>query len=172
MVTLSASSGSDFAAPILGRVNLGGGTNQSFRILILGDLLSFGQGVAEGERYSDILEAKLRTNYPALSIEVVNLSIPGFETVQEEKILYRMWDILRPDLAVIQFYLNDRNVTYDHFLTYKFPVPSRLRPFLERLLLFRVLEPWFNGIPTYGELQMRSHNIESPIQRIASSLSP
>lgn len=99
---------------------------------------------------------------------MVNLSIPGFETVQEEKILYRMWDIVRPDLTVIQFYPNDTNVTYDRFFSYKIQVPSRLRPFLERLLLFRILEPWydrpyrwFNGMATYGELQMRSRNVES-----------
>ena len=46
-----------------------------------------GQVVAEEERYANVLEAKLRIRYPALSIEVVNLSILGFETAQEEKIL-------------------------------------------------------------------------------------
>jgi hypothetical protein len=32
-----------------------------------------------------------------------------------------MWNIVRPDLTVIQFYLNDRNVTYDHFSTGQIP---------------------------------------------------
>lgn len=144
------------------------GTSQGFRILVLGDSLSMGEGVAEEERYTNILEAKLRALYPSLSIEVINLGVQGFETVQEEKILYRMWDKVRPDLTVIQFYLNDTNVTYDHYLPYQPPIPSRLRPFLERLLLFRVLEPWydrpyrwFNNIPTYGEVEMRSRNVES-----------
>ena len=127
-----------------------------------------GQGVAEEERYANILEAQLRANYPAFPIEVVDLGVQGFETVQEEKILYRMWDIVRPDLTVVQFYLNDTNITYGHYLPYRPQIPSRLRPFLERLLMFRVLEPWYdrpyrwlNDIPTYGELQIRSRNVDS-----------
>lgn len=144
------------------------GGNQGFRILILGDSLTMGQGVAEEERYATLVEAQLRARYTTASIEVVNLGVMGFETVQEEKILVRMWDHVRPDLTVVGFYVNDTIVTYQGIESHRFPMPERLRPYFEQALLFRLAEPWYDrpyrwlrNLPTYDEVQTRARNVES-----------
>lgn len=169
------STGSTYGHPV--RINRFGFRGPDFlprdegrgiRILLLGDSLTMGQGVAEEERYGTIVETQLRAYYPETSIEVVNLGVQGFETVEEEKILYRMWDIVRPDLTVVGFYVNDTNVTYEGMEPHRFPVPARLRPYVERLLLFRLMEPWYDkpyrwlrNLPAYEDVQMRSRKVES-----------
>jgi lysophospholipase L1-like esterase len=140
----------------------------SYRILVLGDSLTMGQGVAEDDRYTNILQGLLQARYSSRPVEVINLGVHGFETVQEERTLQRMGDVVHPDLTIVGFYVNDTNITYEGFLPYQLPVPSSLRPYLERFLLFRVLEPWYDPvyrwiwtIPSFSEVQMRSRNVES-----------
>ncbi len=142
--------------------------NGPFRILVLGDSLTMGQGVAEEERFTNVLSARMKSRYSSVPIEVINLGVQGFETVQEEKILYRMWNDIQPDLTIVAFYVNDTNVTYEGTETNRIPLSSRTRSVLERSLMFRVLEPWYDplyrwivGLPTYEEVQMRARNVES-----------
>jgi lysophospholipase L1-like esterase len=142
--------------------------NGAFRILVLGDSLTMGQGVAEEERFTNVLSARMSARYPLVPVEVVNLGVQGFETVQEERILYRMWKDVQPDLTIVAFYVNDTNVTYEGTETNRIPLPPQVRSVLERSLMFRVLEPWYDppyrwlaGLPTYEEVQMRARNVKS-----------
>ncbi len=116
----------------------------TFRIVVLGDSFTAGIGVAEGDRYTDILERALRKEYPEVQIEVVNLGVQGFETVQELKTLKRLWPVIEPDLTVVGFYDNDPNITYRHYVSYRFPVSPGLRRVLEPWLCFRIPEVLFD----------------------------
>jgi hypothetical protein len=113
-----------------------------------------GHSVREEARYSDILEAQLRRVHPELPIEVVNVAIEGHETVQEEKMLRRFWPIVRPDLVVLGFSINDPNLHYRYQQPHPIPVPGPLEVPLHQLLSFRLLDRmydpayrWFTDTP-------------------------
>ncbi len=141
---------------------------ETFRIMVLGDSNTMGTGIAEEERYTNVLEKKLRERYPTVQVEVINLGVQGFETVQEEKIMRRMWSTIRPNLTIVGFCVNDPNITYDYYPAYKMPLPEKIRMLLNRSLLFRKLEPLYdriyrqiNHIPTFVEAMQRAYNTES-----------
>ena len=48
------------------------------RVLIVGDSVSWGWGVNDGERYSDLLEQRMGSG-----VQIINLSVPGYGTDQE-----------------------------------------------------------------------------------------
>ena len=75
------------------------------RIGIIGDSITFGQGIAKTEdRFSDILENRLKEN--GINIEVYNLGVPGLDSHEEIK-LYQEISHLNFDVIVWQYYLND-----------------------------------------------------------------
>lgn len=138
---------------------------RAFRVAVLGDSVTAGLGVAEEDRYSDVLQRRLSARCTSGRIEVVNLGVHGYETVQEEKILRRMWDVVGPDLTVVGFYVNDPNITYDHHALHPIPTPERLRPMVGKLLTFRLLEPpydrtyrWLWRLPTHEETVRRAYD--------------
>jgi hypothetical protein len=121
----------------LGRSAVGSNT---FRILVLGDSLTAGIGVAEEDRYTEVLEKKLRAKYSNVRLEVINLGVHGYETLQEYKTLQRMLPVIRPDLTIVGFYENDPNLHYEYVTQPTLPVVGRLRRILEKSLCFRVVE--------------------------------
>ena len=117
-----------------------------FRVAVIGDSTTMGQGVAESARYSDILAADLHAAYRYLSIEIVNLGIAGHETVQEERILRRMWPVVRPDLVILGFSVNDPNLHYRYQQPYTIPVPQALGKRLRSLMAFRQAESLYDRV--------------------------
>ena len=76
------------------------------RVLVLGDSVSFGHGVAVADTWPEKLEDMLNTPGAAGQFEVVNTAAPGNTAYQE------LWDLerslsLSPDAVVVQFALND-----------------------------------------------------------------
>ena len=132
----------------------------TFRILVLGDSLTMGWGVAEEDRYTNVIETKLRERYSDINIEVINLGIHGYETIQEEKILQRMWSIIKPNLTIIGFTQNDPNISYKYYLPYKMPIPERSRFLMDKSLTFRLVESW------YDELYRWTKKIPSHAQEV------
>ena len=84
---------------------------RSFRLVGIGDSFMFGLGVADGETYLARLESALNAERPgaspACAVEVVNLGVPGYNTVMEVTALERKGLAYRPDLVVIEFISND-----------------------------------------------------------------
>ncbi len=80
---------------------------ETFRILLLGDSVSWGIGLDEEERYSNILEKLLNENDTSKKYEVLNFSVPGFSTTDERDLLIRIKDRVQPDLIIIGFCRND-----------------------------------------------------------------
>lgn len=79
----------------------------AYRVMVLGDSLTWGAGLAEKQRYSNLLEGLLRSRYPRRNIEVLNFGLSGGATVRELDILKRHVENVDPDLIVIGFCLND-----------------------------------------------------------------
>jgi lysophospholipase L1-like esterase len=72
------------------------------RILFLGDSNTFGYGVEEEERFSDILARSLPQNY-----QTINLGVFGYGTDQEALLLERSGLRFTPDVVVLGFSAGD-----------------------------------------------------------------
>ena len=77
------------------------------RIMVLGDSITWGAGLAYHERYSAQIEQMLKTRFPQRSFEVLNFGIVGGPTVKEAQILEEHFSKVQPDLIVVGFCLND-----------------------------------------------------------------
>ncbi len=80
------------------------------RILVIGDSVSFGFGVDEGESYPCILEGQLRELMPGTDISLINGGVNGYSTREELKFLRKKGIGYEPDIALIGFVLNDASV--------------------------------------------------------------
>ena len=81
----------------------------TFRVLVLGDSVTFGHGALNETSYPYLLEQRLREWRPAVKWEVWNLGIPGYNTAQELAYLNQIGDRYAPDLVIVGFFLNDFN---------------------------------------------------------------
>ncbi len=75
-----------------------------FRIVVIGDSLTYGQGIAEEERFSRLIEQQL--NVSNNNYEVLNFGKPGAETVHHIGFLDDVLE-LQPDFILLQWFVND-----------------------------------------------------------------
>lgn len=83
------------------------------RVLFLGDSMTWGWGVNDGERFTDLVAGALGER-----VEIFNAAVPGYGTDQQLWTLEARGGELAPDLIVLVFVLNDipeceRAVAYD-----------------------------------------------------------
>jgi hypothetical protein len=71
-------------------------------IVILGDSVSFGQGVNDGEEYPAVLAKPL-----AAEAHVVNLGVPSFGLTHQIRTFYEFGALFQPAAVVLQFTSND-----------------------------------------------------------------
>jgi lysophospholipase L1-like esterase len=79
----------------------------TFRILVLGDSVTFGHGALSDTTYPFLFEQRLRQWRPDINWEVWNLGVPGYNTTTELKYLERVGPSYQPDLVIVGFYEND-----------------------------------------------------------------
>ena len=84
-----------------------------FRVVVIGDSLTLGWGVADDETYAARLERLLHERFPNRDLDVVNLGVGGYDTRQEVTLLSRNVSRLEPDLVLVGFYSNDVPDTLD-----------------------------------------------------------
>jgi hypothetical protein len=77
----------------------------TFRILVLGDSVTFGHGAVHS--YPEILEARLKHWRPDIDWQVWNAAVPGYNTSQELAHLREVGGAFRPNLVVVGFFEND-----------------------------------------------------------------
>ncbi|MFQ5583130.1 MAG: hypothetical protein ACE5GL_01690, partial [Calditrichia bacterium] len=58
-----------------------------YRIAIIGDSFTFGQGIKVRHRFSNLIEKDLNSEYPERNYEVLNFGKPGAETIDHLSIL-------------------------------------------------------------------------------------
>ncbi len=104
---------------------------KAFRILILGDSVTFGWGVNLEDTFVKKLE-KILNEREGREFEVINLGVPGYNTRQEVEFFKEKGLALDPDLVLVGFLDNDFNPPID------FPrVPRLLSPLFHHLYLVR-----------------------------------
>src|SRR5206468_9067960 len=79
----------------------------TFRILVLGDSVTFGHGSVYEHTYPYLLEQRLHQWQPNVDWQVWNAAVPGYNTSQELAQLIEVGDRFKPDLVVVGFYGND-----------------------------------------------------------------
>jgi lysophospholipase L1-like esterase len=78
-----------------------------FRVMVLGDSLTWGAGLAEQERYTNVLQERLGNNADTRRVEVLNFALSGLPTTAERDALEKLAPIVAPDLVVVGFCVND-----------------------------------------------------------------
>jgi lysophospholipase L1-like esterase len=120
------------------------------RVLVLGDSVTFGSGVAPRDRFTDQLEPLLAERLGE-SVEVLNFGVGGYDTLQEIATLEHLGLDFAPDLVVLAYCLNDTvdnspNLEYIRSLrelespVYRLRSAQLIRSALDRLRLMRRLE--------------------------------
>ena len=79
----------------------------TFRILVLGDSVTFGHGSVYAHTYPFLLEERLKTWRPEVDWQVWNAAVPGYNTSQELAHLLEVGDRFQPDLVIVGFFDND-----------------------------------------------------------------
>lgn len=79
----------------------------TFRIVVLGDSVTFGHGSIYEHTYPYLVEQKLKAWRPDIDWEVWNVAVPGYNTSQELDHLEEIGPAFNPDLVVVGFYEND-----------------------------------------------------------------
>jgi len=79
----------------------------SFRILVLGDSVTFGHGATYETTYPYLLEQRLEAWRPQVDWQVWNLGVPGYNTADELAYLHEVGERFAPDLVIVGFFSND-----------------------------------------------------------------
>jgi lysophospholipase L1-like esterase len=83
------------------------------RILWLGDSIVMGWGVAKEERFTDILNFKLKEQNP--KIRTINMAVESYSNYQELLVLHRRGITANPNVVILGFCWNDI-LKYEHFV--------------------------------------------------------
>jgi len=75
------------------------------RILVLGDSIAYGVGVAPGETFAKVLERQL--DRPGRRVEVINAGVLGYTAYNEERYYAARGRDFQPDVVVVAFCMND-----------------------------------------------------------------
>ncbi|RPJ33324.1 MAG: SGNH/GDSL hydrolase family protein, partial [Planctomycetaceae bacterium] len=82
----------------------------TFRIMVLGDSMTWGAGIAVEQRYTDILERLLNADFQTDKFEVHNFGVSGGPMILHARILEWHIGIVQPDLIIVGFCYNDADM--------------------------------------------------------------
>lgn len=110
-------------------------TAETYRIIVLGDSTTAGEGVSDLDKtYTKQLEKLLNTNNASgMRYEVLNMGVAGYHTLQEVETLRVKGLKYHPDLVVLTFCVNDFDVHGDGGLA-RLSNPSMVNNLYNRLL--------------------------------------
>jgi hypothetical protein len=77
----------------------------AFRIVVIGDSITFAGNLEAEQRFTEVLEARLLAE--GRLVEVLNLGVGGYDTLDEVAFLEHVGIAFDPDLVVVAFCIND-----------------------------------------------------------------
>jgi len=152
---------------------------ETWRIMVLGDSLTFGAGLSYDERYSYLLQQCLNKKGGQKKVEILNFGVPGASTSRERNILKEYLNVVQPDLILVGFCFNDpqpREMDYspelESFEKKYLPLMESIYQFLLRFHLPQTgklikrsiygVAQKMNVIPTWQEALGRAYVESSP----------
>jgi hypothetical protein len=81
-----------------------------FRIEIIGDSIAYARGVPPPQTFARQLERQINADATLAPVEVINLGVEGYSTVQEVETLRTKGLRYQPDLVIVQYFLNDETI--------------------------------------------------------------
>ena len=127
-----------------------------YRIIFLGDSITFGWGVPEADSFKSIIERELNKSYPA---EIINFGDGNYNTEQEANLFFEKGLKYNPDKVVVFYSINDAEPTpkksplwflgYSRIITFYW---SRLHAFLVSMDSSRQFASYYSGL--YGRDQI------------------
>lgn len=117
----------------------------AFRVVLLGDSVTFGWGVEGEDTFAEVLERRLAARDPTRTWEVCNLAIPGYESSHQFYRWQTLGKTLKPDLVLVIFNQNDVQLAPDELLGLTALANERLAQagWLEQRVRTMLLdEPW------------------------------
>ena len=119
-----------------------------FRIMIVGDSLTYGYGVREEETYSKQLETTLNKNF---GVEVLNLGVSGYQSEDVLKTVKQWTVLLKPDMIIYGVCMNDFLPSgvgeYQNNMANRFPIPEPVKKYLSsKTYLGRLISDAYNNI--------------------------
>ena len=122
--------------------------SDTFRVMIVGDSLTFGIGIDERWTYSSVMERRLRNKF---NIEILNLGISGWASEDILGVLEAWVPKLKPNLVIYGMCLNDflssngRQDVYD--TAYALPLPRDVSElFTQKTLLGAFLSDRYDAL--------------------------
>ena len=78
----------------------------ALRIVVLGDSMTYGLGVAIEQTYPRVLERMLQSERDA-PVQVFNLGVPSYNTMDQALFLEETFDLYKPHLVILQYMVNN-----------------------------------------------------------------
>ncbi|MCH7950880.1 MAG: SGNH/GDSL hydrolase family protein [Candidatus Dadabacteria bacterium] len=124
--------------------------SDKYRIVVLGDSLTFGWGVPEEGTFATILEENLNSRYPT---EVINFGTGNYNTEQEVNLFIEKGLKYNPDKVVLFYFINDAEITpqksdlwflgYSHFISFYW---SRINSLLNNFFPSKSFKEYYESL--------------------------
>jgi lysophospholipase L1-like esterase len=139
-------------------------TNDTYRILLIGDSVAWGWGVEQQQRYSDLLEKSFM--HEGRSVQIMNMAVNGYATAQEVRVYEKYGQQYDPDLVILHYVLNDAAME-DGGLAFYFMSMNRIEIFLQLENLWKLLvyagKSNLGLLPPPPENNFRDHYFEKHV---------
>lgn len=119
--------------------------NDEFRIIVLGDSLTWGAGLSESQRYTNITENLLQKEFPNKKIEILNFGISGGPMIAHYQNLKQLKTFIEADLIVVGFCLNDPQHRSQDYSVEREKYSNKLS------MIFKVLESMHRLAPNLSD---------------------
>lgn len=81
----------------------------AFTVVGLGDSIMYGVGQPREQTYLETARRALASRTPR-RVEILNLAVPGYNTLQEDAVHQEIADRLRPDLVLVHYWSDDGRI--------------------------------------------------------------
>lgn len=122
----------------------------AYRIIFLGDSLTFGWGVAIEDTFQYVLEEELSKTSPT---EIINFGTGNYNTEQEVNLFFEKGAKYDPDKVVLFYFINDAEVTpeksglwflgYSHLISFYW---SRINSLMNNIVAAKSFEEYYNAL--------------------------
>lgn len=119
-----------------------------YRIFLLGDSTTFGWGVDQEDRFSNLLEEKLNAAQDSTQFEVYNFGIPGYSSYHGKKLFDHYVLRYDPDMMILTFGANDGTLIPESVKKYlrNPPAIENLTNFLGNFKTYKLMRKIILGI--------------------------